>query len=453
MKWNYDAEKTVILGIMENNKWYWVATEILEYKDFHNVKYANLYKQISKMISENIDVNFINVSEMNVFTAFELSEIMVSISRIPIGTFRTACHIVKDNSVIRHTYELSNKVKLDIENGENVYDVINNTQKEFESLINFNAIDTYLPNQLGEVLYQQYLYMCNNKDKIPKSGFSTFDNYYGGFVPNEYSIIAARTNIGKSAYILSNVNNISKNGQMAAILTTEETEFQILLRLASINTGIDLIKFRQFNLNNKDVHDILYNYCSSLERSNIIIERIKSANELHIYAKLKMLRERYNVSVAFIDLADKIKCSEKKGSRQLEIKTISNKLAEASKNIDGLHVCASVQISRAAETDAFSTPKLHHLKESGDWEQDVDLAILIDRPEKYGHTTFSDKTTSCVGKAKIIIAKGKNVPTGHFLIGFNAPTVHFYDLDTIDYEKQNPTWENPYINHNESEPF
>ena len=79
MKWNYDAEKTILLGIKENNNWYWVATEILEYKDFHNVKYANLYKQISKMISENIDVNFINVSEMNVFSAFELSEIMVSI--------------------------------------------------------------------------------------------------------------------------------------------------------------------------------------------------------------------------------------------------------------------------------------------------------------------------------------------------------------------------------------
>ena len=58
------------------------------------------------------------------------------------------------------------------------------------------------------------------------------------------------------------------------------------------------------------------------------------------------------------------------------------------------------------------------------------MVILIYRPEVYGKKypeEFSSKSTE--GTAMIDVAKGRNVGLMKFLVGFDAKTTNFYELD------------------------
>jgi len=74
-------------------------------------------------------------------------------------------------------------------------------------------------------------------------------------------------------------------------------------------------------------------------------------------------------------------------------------------------------------------PTLNRLRDSGQIAEAADTVLLIYRPEYYGKSypePFEDKDTH--GTAMIDIAKGRNIGTFKFLVRFDAPTTHFYDI-------------------------
>jgi replicative DNA helicase len=238
-----------------------------------------------------------------------------------------------------------------------------------------------------------------------------------------------------------------KNRYKIAYVTLEMTTVSILNKFIAIHTGIDLHKI----LNPKSIDNIdneIIKGCEFIRDSNMILETARGKTEIFVKSKIKKYAA-LGYDVVIVDLIDKIKCSERKQSRNLEIQHISRALFEASKEYD-ITVIAIVQLNR--EAAKMEKPALHHLKESGDLEQDADVVFLIARPEQTNETVFWDKTDA-TNKARLIKAKDRMGATGYVTLGFNPQTTYFYDLDTIDYEKQNPTWENAYINHNEQQPF
>ena len=80
-------------------------------------------------------------------------------------------------------------------------------------------------------------------------------------------------------------------------------------------------------------------------------------------------------------------------------------------------------------------PKLSDLRESGDMEQDADIVLLLDRPEKEGKDVFVHDNTPCKGLADIIISKNRNGPLGFQRVAFNG---EYSDFGQVEQRYEEP---------------
>jgi replicative DNA helicase len=109
-------------------------------------------------------------------------------------------------------------------------------------------------------------------------------------------------------------------------------------------------------------------------------------------------------------------------NRTQEVSAISRGLKALAKELKA-PVLALSQLSRAPESRGGDhRPQLSDLRESGSIEQDADVVAFIFREELY-----KKDDPDLEGKAKIIIAKQRNGPTGDIELAFLKQFTRFDD--------------------------
>jgi len=88
------------------------------------------------------------------------------------------------------------------------------------------------------------------------------------------------------------------------------------------------------------------------------------------------------------------------------------------------------QLNRSCEQDR-RLPNLSDLRESGSIEEDADVVAFIHRPEMYRRDDPSLR-----GKADLIVAKQRNVPTGKLAMTFLSQYQQFQELAAVTEEEQ-----------------
>lgn len=81
------------------------------------------------------------------------------------------------------------------------------------------------------------------------------------------------------------------------------------------------------------------------------------------------------------------------------------------------------QLNRELESGCDHRPRLSHLRESGDVEQDADLVMFLHREE-----LFKPNDKDLRGKAQLIVEKNRNGVMGEFELAWDGPTMTFRTL-------------------------
>jgi replicative DNA helicase len=74
--------------------------------------------------------------------------------------------------------------------------------------------------------------------------------------------------------------------------------------------------------------------------------------------------------------------------------------------------------------ESKNEPSLSDLRDSGQIEEAADIVMFAHRPEYYGIDTFEDGN-SAIGKAEIIISKGRNIGLARFRLNFISHLTKF----------------------------
>ncbi len=267
------------------------------------------------------------------------------------------------------------------------------------------------------------------------SGFEKLDKITSGWQPSDLIIIASQTSIGKSAFIISMIKNISVDFSIPALFFSPEmSSGQIMQRLISMESGINTEKLRTGKLE-KHEWELLSVNTKNLEKAPIFIDDSTITIDQLCYRSKKLVEEN-NVKIIFIDNIHLL-LSGNKGNgditREHEISIISRRLKALAKELE-IPIIAISQLSRAVEYRSnVKRPVLSDLRGSGTLEEIADIVSFIHRPEFDKIDEWDDEEQSpTAGQAEFIIAKHRNGILDNFRLKFISNIIKFENLDDYD---------------------
>ncbi len=262
-------------------------------------------------------------------------------------------------------------------------------------------------------------------------GFDWFDSR-GGFQPSDLIIVAAESSQGKTSFALSVGLNARLRGCKISYYSLEMSKEQLCARLLAMQTGVPSSRILTAPLSDAD-YQAAFGYASDLasrgdDGGAILLDDRPLSSVEGILGSIRMMRQRYGISGAVVDFLQRL--TPPRGmSREAHMGESAQKLKNLAREL-GVWIMALSQLSRDRDSPV---PNINRLRDSGQIAEASDITILLYRPEAVipfsSARTFPEPFADYDprGHAMVTIAKGRNVGTGAFLCGFDAPTTHFFE--------------------------
>jgi replicative DNA helicase len=259
------------------------------------------------------------------------------------------------------------------------------------------------------------------------TGFSKIDRKTGGLQAGDLIIIAGDTSQGKTSFALSICKNAARCGEKIAFFSLEMTSVQLAARVMAMESGIPVsdILYRPFDAYRWEKLDGSVSRIYDLpiyidERATSSIDRIISSIRHFVF--------KYGIKGAVVDYLQILSINMKGVNKEQQLGDVSRRLKNLAKDLN-IWIIALSQLNRNGNSHV---PSRDRIRDSGQIVEASDILWLVYRPEHYDRNGSYPEplhNERIYGTAMIDLAKGRNAGTGRFLVGFDAPTTHFYELD------------------------
>jgi len=238
----------------------------------------------------------------------------------------------------------------------------------------------------------------------------SLDNKISGLAGGELCIIAARPGGGKSAIGMQIASNIAKAGHKVLFVSLEMPDDDLTLRMLKSMTGISNSDLRTGKVSEAQIQ-LLEEYANTLTFPLSYYAPKTGADMKHIRAAAKL--EKTDLLV--VDYLQRIKPADNRRNRNEQIGEMTRGLSELAKELSIPVVCLC-QLNRESEGQ---TPKLSHLRESGDIEQDANIILAIH--------TIKDENDEETPHKEIHILKNREGSMGKIQLAWKPAAVRFED--------------------------
>ncbi|MGL4796776.1 MAG: replicative DNA helicase, partial [Paraclostridium sp.] len=317
--------------------------------------------------------------------------------------------IVKEKSVLRKLIKVSNDIlNLGYDKSVKVEDILEQAEKKIfdisqeKSSEDFKSINSVLMDA-----YDMIEKLYTNKEDITgiTTGFEDLNKKINGLQRTDLILVAARPAMGKTAFSLNLVQNAALKGNASvAVFSLEMSKEQLVQRMLSAQSNVELKKIKTGNLDENDWPRII-DAMSVLSNANIFIDDTPGIKMSELRSKCRKLKIEKGLDFILIDYLQLMEGEGNNESRQQEISKISRSLKIIAKELN-CPVVALSQLSRAPEQRSDHRPMLSDLRESGAIEQDADIVMFLYRDEYY----HPDSERKNIGE--VLIAKNRHGETG-----------------------------------------
>lgn len=269
------------------------------------------------------------------------------------------------------------------------------------------------------------------------SGFTELDTITGGFGPGELTIIAARPAMGKTAFLLSLLRNISvEQKKPVAYFSLEMSSENVVQRLISQHTDVSSDKIRKGKLDASEYQRIMSKTDAIKEAPFFIIDEPGiSPEKIRLIAR--NLKASDDIQLIIVDYLQLMGTGKRKYSvsREQEVSEISRNMKNIAQELQ-IPVIVTSQLSRAVETrGGDKKPILSDLRESGAIEQDADKVLFLYRGEYYGLETDCEGISS-KDIAEVIVAKNRFGPVATCRMHFRTRWARFENIEEFEAESE-----------------
>lgn len=316
--------------------------------------------------------------------------------------------------IIRITNDMYN---MSYDQANDIDDIFSKFQNEMTSVLSFGEDKSSTYKDASENLIET---LNTEIQSGIKTGLYKFDKHTGGLHKSDLVLIAAETSQGKTSLALTIFKNCVLSGSKAAIFSLEMTKEQLTARITAQLTGISS-KGIMYNRLNKDQKEIVIDNLNNFKELPIFFDESSQNDIDKICTSIRKLKIKHDIDFVLVDYIQDMKGADTESG----IADIGRKLKNIAKELN-INIVAISQLSRDKMNPE---PNRSRLRGSGQLEEKADVIMLLYRPEVYGKE-YSEphEKENTQGTAQVKIAKGRNVGTGSFLLGFNENTTNFYDL-------------------------
>lgn len=265
-----------------------------------------------------------------------------------------------------------------------------------------------------------------NRDKPPDgicTGFVDFDRISYGLKPGELVILAARPSVGKSAFMGNVAEYVARDKKPVLIFSLEMSAMALFQRMIAAG-GVLADRLRTGRMTTTD---FLSMQRTASEIATICGIHVDESGDLTI-AELRSRARRWRanegkgdralVCVDYLQLVSGTRGKQQK--REEEVAEVSRGLKALAKELQ-CPVLALAQLNREVEKRGNKRPTLADLRESGQIEQDADIAAFLYREEVSNPECKPEDR----GTAELIVAKGRDMQVGTVKLLFQAEYQRF----------------------------
>lgn len=432
-----DLEEAIIGAMLIDKRGLEEAIEILTSDVFYKEAHKLIFNAISELFYKNSPVDLLTVSSelkrtnklVLVGGDFYLIELTQKISSSAHIDFHS--RIILQKWIQRQCIKISSQIIEESYNEDvDALELIEDAYREYGKISDLITLGKKIDFKKS---VKDFLNKTTQKTKGVPSSLSKLDRKLNGYQNSDLIILAARPGMGKTAFVLNEVLECGLRGIPVAFFSLEMSEKQIIGRMLSTISGVDVTKVNQMDLSHGETLHL--KKCSDmLSELPIYIDDTGGISPIELKIKANRLKRENGIKMIVVDYLQLMKVKNKKvGNREQEISEISQSLKNLAKELD-IPVIALSQLSRSVEQrGASKRPLLSDLRESGSIEQDADVVMFIYRPEYYHIDQWDDmEQTPTENQAEIEVAKYRNGETGFCRVGCRLKYMRFMDIEHLN---------------------
>lgn len=272
-----------------------------------------------------------------------------------------------------------------------------------------------------------------------KTGMERFDEK-GGLQKSDLIIVAGETSQGKTSLALCMTRHAIENGAKVAFYSMEMTKEQLTARLLSAKTNIPANNILYSGSLAPSEIRMIDDARGKLPGENLFFDDKSTSNIDSILLSIRMLKMQKDIDGAVVDYLQILNVNSRSTSfsREQAMGDAARRFKNLAKELN-IWIIALSQLSRDSNCPE---PNLNRLRDSGQIGEAADVVILIYRAEYYNRAypaPFDNKDDYPTdGTAMIDVAKGRNIGTFKFFMGFNKNTTNFFKTNLINEDVQVP---------------
>jgi replicative DNA helicase len=304
-----------------------------------------------------------------------------------VEAYFSAQELVKHRSVTRSKkFFLESVQRLDA--GEPVNAVLEDTDR---FLATTTGEASTIPKKLDSLLHSWHEARNAKRRAIPFScGISEVETAIGPLYGGELVVIGARPACGKTSFLTQLLVESAKAGSASLFFSGEMTADELIDRMIAQDQESNLtasnMRERKFE-SSQDISDLV-DSSERLSNLPIFIDELRGRNSEQLIGSIRRHCRHAKTKIVAIDYLGLIGSKKHAKSRYEEISETSRLLKAVAVETKTI-IVVLVQLNRAAAHD-MRGPDLSHFRDSGQIEQDADLAILLSRVDGQENVTKFD---------------------------------------------------------------
>lgn len=435
------AEQYVIGSLLVDPTAYTLVSQYLDEDCFYDPMCRDIWKAVNNMGKQGMPIDVISVSaelskqKLNV-TALDLMNISAQIA----SSAHVEYHAIRLQDLGRRRklwvvgQQLS-KVGLseEILTADAHQEAIESIGGVFEKADGVFTLDDAM-NSLNEIMVKNAT--VGGVTTGTKTGMERFDEK-GGLQKSDLIIVAGETSQGKTSLALCMTRHAIENGAKVAFYSMEMTKEQLTARLLSAKTNIPANNILYSGSLTPSEIRMIDDARGKLPGENLFFDDKSTSNIDSILLSIRMLKMQKDIDGAVVDYLQILNVNSRSTSfsREQAMGDAARRFKNLAKELN-IWIIALSQLSRDSNCPE---PNLNRLRDSGQIGEAADVVILVYRAECYNRAypaPFDNKDDYPTdGTAMIDVAKGRNIGTFKFFMGFNKNTTNFFKTDLINEEQ------------------